>query len=567
MVINHNLSSMNALRNTNINSAHASNSMEKLSSGLRINKAGDDAAGLAISEKMRGQIRGLDQASSNAQDAISLIGTAEGALSETTSILQRMRELAVQGATDTNTVDDRDAMQKEISQLSEELDRIGNTTEFNTKKLLNGDISTKILAAGSSVTGLSTSAKTVDGVYSLDVTSQATKATVGNAAAFGVTTASKIQINDTQIDIAAGESLKSVIDKINLVSDQTKVNAMVGDQGGLLLESQETGSATTLLVTGTNAQLLALGLTTGAGTALSAAGTDAAGNLGGVAFTAEGNTITGQSGSSVEGLKLQLAGTETAASHTYAIADADGAAGADTYTINGTAVAIANGDTKAAIVQKINDQKDKTGVTAALDSTGNNLVLTSTAVGANAQFSFETVGATGGLGGAIAATTYNGTSGIDPTNLTGNTDGTVRVASSGNLDFHIGANEGQQLRVGINDMRASVLGGALAADKIDKVDVTTKEGAEKAITNIDAAIKTVSQERAKLGAVSNRLDHTIANLGTSSENLTSAESRIRDVDMAKEMSTYTKNNILAQAAQSMLSQANQQPQQVLNLLR
>ena len=136
MIINHNLRAMNAIRNMNINSTNASKSMEKLSSGLRINSAGDDAAGLAISEKMRGQIRGLDQASANAQDGISMIQTAEGALNETTSILQRMRELSVQSSNDTNTTDDRTAIQKEMNQLTSEINRIGNTTEFNTTKLL-----------------------------------------------------------------------------------------------------------------------------------------------------------------------------------------------------------------------------------------------------------------------------------------------------------------------------------------------------------------------------------------------------------------------------------------------
>ncbi|WP_291637287.1 flagellin [Clostridium sp.] len=575
MIINHNMGAMNANRNMGINAGNANKSMEKLSSGLRINKAGDDAAGLAISEKMRGQIRGLDQAGANAQDAISLIGTAEGALSESTSILQRMRELAVQGSSDTNTVDDRDAMQKEVGQLSLELDRIGNTTEFNTKKLLNGAVSTKIQSAGTAVSGVSTTSATVDGVYDLDVTSEATKATLNSSQAMGATlgVTGKLNINNVEVSLDTDDTMKNVLDKINLVSDQTGVTAMVSETGGLKLESQEMGSGTTILATGSAPLLVATGLTaTGDGitTAVSDAGTDAAGQLmTGQDFTATGNTITGKTGTSVEGLKLQLSGSETAASVSYKFATVVGTDA--TISINGSsAIAISSSDTIDQAITSINGQKDSTGVTATKAANGTDITFTSSALGENSAIEITTAvgGTSGGIttAGDVALTNEltNGSTGIGTTT---NTDGTVRVASDGNLDFHIGANEGQQLRVDINDMRASALGGAGTADKIDKVDVSTKVGAEAGITNIDSAIKSVSQERAKLGAFSNRLEHTIANLGTSSENLTSAESRIRDVDMAKEMSTFSKNNILNQAAQAMLAQANQQPQQVLALLR
>jgi flagellin len=307
MIINHNLNAMNAQRNFGINNTNQAKSMEKLSSGLRINRAGDDAAGLAISEKMRGQIRGLDQASRNAQDGISLIQTAEGALNETHSILQRMRELAVQAANDTNVTTDRDAIQAEMNQLTAEINRIGNTTEFNTQKILNG--------------------------------------------------------------------------------------------------------------------------------------------------------------------------------------------GASNYTAN----------------QAIT------------------------------------------------------------------------------LTLQIGANENQTFKVALNDMRAQALSistttenaenyasGTTTNQLTDKASGTSNEyalsvasagTAGNAVTVINKAINKVSTERAKLGAYQNRLEHTIANLNTASENLSASESRIRDVDMAKEMMNYSKNNILSQAAQAMLAQANQQPQGVLQLLR
>ncbi|MFJ8257652.1 flagellin Hag [Peribacillus asahii] len=296
MIINHNIAAMNTHRQlTGANGAQAK-SMEKLSSGLRINRAGDDAAGLAISEKMRGQIRGLDMAAKNSQDGISLIQTAEGALNETHAILQRMRELAVQSANDTNTDTDRTEIQKEVDQLAEEITRISNTTEFNTKNLAGGNFSG---------TGLT-------------------------------------------FHIGANEGQNI----------EVKIGAM------------------------------------------------------------------------------------------------------DAFTL---------------------------GVTAS---------------------------------GTGAAATFSG--GVVKTDAT--------VPSGG-------------------------------------IKVSTQSGADAAITKINTAIETVSAERSKLGAVQNRLEHTINNLGTASENLSAAESRIRDVDMAKEMMAQTKQSILAQASQAMLAQANQAPQNVLQLLR
>ncbi|MGE7836035.1 MULTISPECIES: flagellin [Viridibacillus] len=274
MRIQHNISALNTHRNLGFNNAQSSKNLEKLSSGFKINRAGDDAAGLAISEKMRGQIRGLDMATKNAQDSISLIQTAEGALNETHAILQRMRELSVQSANDTNVGTDRDALQQEITALQEEITRISTDTEFNTQKLLDGKF-----------------------------------------------------------------------------------------------------------------------------------GTSAAGKI-----------------------------------------------------------------------------------------------------------------------------------------------------------FHIGANSGQNIDLHIKDMGAAAL-------SVDKVNISTQSGADKAITTIESALTSVSKQRSALGAVQNRLEHTINNLGATSENLSAAESRIRDTDMAKEMMEFTKNNILTQAAQSMLAQANQQPQGVLQLLQ
>jgi flagellin len=465
MRINHNIASLNTYRQMSTNTANTNKSIEKLSSGLRINRAGDDAAGLAISEKMRGQIRGLDMASKNSQDGISLIQTAEGALNETHSILQRMRELAVQSSNDTNTTDDRAELQKEIDQLTSEIDRIGNTTEFNTKKLLNG-------GAGLTTTFNSETVAAVNQDWISVVGGTADTASTGT------------------IDITAA--------------------------------TKATGATTNITVAAT--------------------------------------------------------------------------AGAKTFTINGYTLsytATATADTDGAALEKlINDNKDKLGVTATYTAGTDTLSITNTAVGSSSKLTVT--GAAGAL--AVGATNVS-TNGTDATiteaTIAGNyvargntitvTSGTYKglelqlngnvmsgtgtdndanfsITGNGAVALHIGANQGQNMSISIGDMRSSALG-------VNAINVTSQASANSAITTIDSAIKTVSAERSKLGAYQNRLEHTINNLNTSSENLTAAESRIRDVDMAKEMMEQTKNNILAQAAQAMLAQANQQPQGVLQLLR
>ncbi|UFT98544.1 flagellin [Radiobacillus kanasensis] len=382
MRINHNIAALNTYRQLNSATNAQSKSMEKLSSGLRINRAGDDAAGLAISEKMRGQIRGLEQAERNAQDGISLIQTAEGALNETHSILQRMRELAVQSSNDTNTNSDRAEIQKEIDQLGSEIDRIANTTEFNTQRLLDGN-------------------------------------------------ASKAGTTD-----ATAEILSQSSDKFS-VAASTVTNTGVTGSGAYYIEiGSETTTAGTYNVTVTD-------------------------STGAVNTAVTSVSITASAGGSftLDGVKINLAaGTET-------------------------------GDSAGV---KIKDD--------------------------------------------------------------------VTLADDNSLSLQIGSNTAQTMGVDIRDMSASAL-------QVSGIKVDSQGAAEASITAIESALREVSTERSKLGSFQNRLEHTINNLGTSAENLTASESRIRDVDMAKEMMNQTKNSILAQAAQAMLAQANQQPQGVLQLLR
>ncbi|MBP0726738.1 flagellin [Bacillus sp. RG28] len=412
MIINHNIAALNTSRQLNNASGAQAKSMEKLSSGLRINRAGDDAAGLAISEKMRGQIRGLDQASRNAQDGISLIQTAEGALNETHDILQRMRELSVQSANDTNTGQDRQNVQDEMTQLSKEVDRIANTTQFNTKNLLDGSMGAGV---GAAVQNINKSDALTNGV--------------GAAAASNTLLTGLGDTNSNSLGIAVGDKIT-----ISYVKN---------------------GTTTTNTVTVTSTTDIA-----------SLAGSFASSDL------------TMSNGSMIE-----------------------------TASTGGTAAAI-------------------NGITITVkDATGN---IRNSAT--NALSSFQEVTAA------------------------------KNMRADGSATFHIGANANQNLNLDINEMTASALG-------VAGLQVTNQGQANTAMKVIDTAIQKVSAERSKLGSFQNRLEHTINNLGTSSENLTAAESRVRDVDMAKEMMNQTKNSILSQAAQAMLAQANQQPQGVLQLLR
>ena len=412
MIINHNMNALNAHRNMGVNNTASGKSMEKLSSGLRINRAGDDAAGLAISEKMRGQIRGLEQSSRNASDGISLIQTAEGALNETTNILQRMRELAVQSANDTNTSDDREQLQKEMTQLGEEIDRIANNTEFNTKKLLNGNMGVATKAAAGTVVNEGKLKNTVNGNTKFQDLEDA---------------------NGNKLGIAVGDQI-------------TATWSVGGTQYSATLEVKQDDKLEKLIEK-----------------------IDAATTVNGVTITGGKITITAANN-----------GTDN--------------------QINGFSIEVksAKGERKEAA--------------------------------SNAFSSFAV-----------------GTKAADE-------------RTSGSANLQIGANGGQQLNLSIEDMRASALG-------VKNLQVGTQSQANTAINVIDEATKRVSSERANLGAAQNRLEYTISNLDNTAENLTSAESTLRDVDMAKEMMEYSKNNILSQAAQSMISQANQQPQNVLQLLR
>lgn len=546
MIINHNMNALNAHRNMNVNNTAAGKSMEKLSSGLRINRAGDDAAGLAISEKMRGQIRGLTQASRNASDGISMIQTAEGALNETQNILQRMRELSVQSSNDTNTAADRQSIQKEIEQLTEEIDRIGNNTEFNTQSLLKGDGSTKLEGisvdlAGKTTMKAGTDATTVEAKIELDIASTAAPGDVklevngkkievnltangvagsvtGNKVFLGSTTA-----NGKQTDVAKG--VVSVIEEAINADSDLKGNFKVSVDGSkVVVEAVKNGencgvkgniklneTATGVTVKDANSKAVTAGETV-VGKDVKATAATATVNLSGLTVD---NLL--KKGVTIGGKQIEFYDADEGA---YS-GDAIGVS--ITSAKNQGTVDITEEKLVDAIIEQTRGKLDDVELSK---SAANKLVVTSTQTGVNSKVEIEN----GAKNEGFEAT------------------------------FQVGANSNQTISISIGDMRAEALG-------IKNVDLTTAEGSQEATATIQDAIEKVSTERAGLGAVQNRLEYTISNLDNTTENLTSAESTLRDVDMAKEMMTFSKNNILNQAAQAMLAQANQQPQNVLSLLR
>ncbi len=538
MVVQHNLSAMNANRMLNVTTSAQSKSTEKLSSGYKINRAADDAAGLSISEKMRSQIRGLNKASSNAQDGISLIQTAEGALNESHSILQRMRELAVQAANGTETNDDREAVNNEISQLQEELTRISETTEFNTLKLLDGSQSGSKASTGSGPKFGVVDA-TLDGAL---VTSNIAGIKVATAA-----TAATKAGQETAIWDVTGKTLTLNL-SLNKVYSQSEIDELIAN--AKQEDSTATGTPADVKVTLKNGVFNADAATT-AGTA-TAAGVKSVSDEGTATNFVGADTVVFTSnkyGAEFNDTVFHFAfdsetGKENVETNTAISYSAANAVTAGEYTIHLAAGKEYTEEDLEDILAKAGFDFD-VALSGATPDEPNTLWVTSA--------------------GAVSDITMGGTTtgvGLGSSKALWGQDGYESASASGGITLQIGANEGQTMTFSMDDMSARALG-------VDgnKVDLSTQEGAQKATTTIDDAIKKVSTQRGRLGAVQNRLEHTISNLDTAAENTQNAESRIRDTDMASEMVNYSKNNILAQAGQSMLAQANQSNQGVLSLLQ
>ena len=487
MVVQHNMQAANANRMLNVTTSAQSKSTEKLSSGYRINRAADDAAGLTISEKMRKQIKGLDRASTNAQDGVSAVQTAEGALTEVHSMLQRMNELATQAANGTNSKDsDRQAIQDEIDQLTTEIDRVSETTKFNETYLLKGEAGTKTINMKAHDAGLK-----------------------GTLTDNGDGTATFVM--DT---LNAG-------DKVSIGGKSYTIGATKTDTDALIDKAATTGAEKDITINGDTYKYIAQ----------KGAGDDSAETAAKAGYYKDGKWTAG-AGKTADQLKTLAAAGATVS-----------AAGKEITSMKAA-------DETAGV-----KSNDATVITAkkAYELAGKEL-LAANSIG-------DTEGsAKVGVGDAVdtAVTLTNGT-GTYKIQL-----GQAKVANSLSFSLHVGADADMtnKIQVNIDAMDSASLG-------IKGLNVKDDSGnaATYAVDAISDAISKVSSQRSSLGAVQNRLEHTINNLDNVVENTTTAESRIRDTDMAEEMVNYSKNNILAQAGQSMLAQANQSNQGVLSLLQ
>lgn len=463
MRLNHNALAYTANNNLNAINNNLTKSMQRLSSGYKVNKSSDDPAAKAISQRMEAQIRGLSKAVDNSNDGISLIQTAEGALDEVHSILARIRELAVRGANEVYEEVDRDAMQDEIRQLQEELDRISESTEFNGRKLLNGELNKKGYVDTDGLSIVEIGGDIEPGEYGITVKATGTQAKTNLTVLAGGTVITKEQagtvtINGLEVRVEEGDTSDDVNEKIRNAAAKIGIdyNITTGE-----LVSQQSGKSQSITVKATSDDLRAL-LGTNQPTVY---GTDAK---------------------------------------------------AEFMTDNGKRIGFAD--------------------TATIDTDGNRITVTDKN-GFKMVYDAQLDSPTGGIG-----------------------DAAVTVLSAGPMVIQIGNNEGQTLNVNISKTTAESL-------EINHINVYTNAYASEAIERVDDAVAKISGIRSALGAYQNRLDHTVNNLETADENLTSAVSRIRDTDMAEEITEYTQQNVLSQSALQMLIKSNARPEGLLQLFQ
>ena len=487
MVVQHNLTAMNSNRMLGITTKSQAKSTEKLSSGYKINRAADDAAGLSISEKMRKQIRGLTQASSNAQDGISAVQTAEGALNEVQDMLQRMNELAVKAANGTQSEDDRSYIQNEIDQLTTEIDRVAETTKFNETYLLKGDQDNEKAYTYSYATA----------------TGKAATATMSTTAS---TKGSKITTMTFKTTASADE--------------QNEVAKLIRDQGiNVQYSSKDSATAGKVVNSAT----------------VSLNGTDK--------YTVTNTTGNDYSIKDAKGNEIATFTLENAKLGEKDKADAI-TPGTETFTASKATAGYKDGDT-VKYYDKDGNGIPENALSKYFSSTTNADGTVSSTVKADAPLVYDALG--NKIDAAVA-------------DISAKQDLTGALT----LTLHVGADATSNNQISVNLDAMSAKGLGVNGLKVDGTDDTNAKGS---IETIKEAIQKVSTQRSALGAVQNRLEHTISNLDNVVENTTSAESQIRDTDMATEMVKYSNNNILAQAGQAMLAQSNQSNQGVLSLLQ
>ncbi|WP_068634873.1 flagellin N-terminal helical domain-containing protein [Thauera butanivorans] len=490
-VINTNVQSLNAQRHLNGSGSSLATSLQRLSSGLRINSAKDDAAGLAISERFTSQIKGLDQARRNANDGISLAQTAESALESAGNVLQRIRQLAVQSSNATNSASDRQALNAEVNELTAELDRIAKTTEFNGQKLLDGSFTSAVFQVGANA-GQSITATSAN--FS---TSQYGNYRVGSKVATDA---------GAKGDLTAGSTA-------NAIASNAAATSRVA--GGAVTINGATGASTVTIAAGASAKKAAEQI----------------------------NAETGKTGVKASA-KTEIDVTAMTANTSYKF---------DLTSDNATAVTVSftvgsaiDQDGLAAAVNAFNDVSAKTGVTARVNDGGNGITLLNangeniTVANAASGSAAATVGGTATAAGATAVATGQ---------LVLDSERTFSIEAANTSDFFSATAASGQLQ------------------KVADLDVSSVDSAQRSLALVDSALAAVNSQRAKYGALQSRFETTIANLQTTSENMSASRSRIRDTDFASETANLTRAQILQQAGTAMLSQANALPNNVLSLLR
>ena len=506
MRINNNISALRANTNLSRIDKRMAQSTERLSSGYKINAASDDAAGFSISRRMRTQIKSLERASQNSADGISAIQTAEGALNEISAMLGRMKELAVQAASDTNSGEDRDAIQKEINQLNDEIDRISADTDFNTKTLLNGEANRRAVTKNSGVDVINSTDSVPNGKYKLTVEKDPKKAVYASdgsvdGSAFGEDSAiqGRIFINGEVININKGDSIETVLNKIRVGAERAGLS-LAGNGGGPDADGEE-------LYGGYTAEALADGVS--------------------LLF------VSKEYGSKAK-IDIRVEGTATK--------DKDG----NEISAEDNANQLANA---LGLPRKMEPDEVKKGSDAevtldegfsktATVSTDGDKVIVKDKGGFELELKVKNYTTESDKGGEVDLT----------------------VLDAGYMTLQLGANTGENLDISIGRIDSETLG-------LKGLNIRTHEEAGNAIARIDEAINRVSAERAKLGAYQNRLEHTILSVDETTENMTSAFSRIMDTDMAEEMTEYTQQKVLSQAGTSVLAQANERPNTILTLLQ
>lgn len=485
--INTNVSSLTAQRNLTTSQGSLSQAIQRLSSGLRINSAKDDAAGLAISERFTSQIRGLNQAVRNANDGVSLSQVAEGALASASSVLQRIRELSVQSANATNSASDRKALQAEVGQLLQELDRISVTTEFNGQKLLDGSFGSAQFQIGANAnqTITATTGNFRTTVYGANIKASNAVQATATAAASGAATVIVNGLQSKTVDVDASDTAAKIAAAVNAVADSTGVTAT-------------------------------------------------ARNVTEIKITTAGS------------FSLEVKGDDTTT--------------ASTLTFNATGP-----KDLAEAVKAFNDVASKTGINAKINSAGDGIILTNES-GANIDIANKSTTAALSMASLDAPATAAATDGslkfaaspltIAAATGTGVSRGTVEFVSEKGFSL-----------AGTSTFVTGTGAGASALKSVNTIDVSTVEGATRALKVVDASLAAVNGQRATFGALQARFENAIANLQITSENLTASRSRIQDADFAAETAALSRAQILQQAGTAMVAQANQIPQGVLQLLQ